>query len=393
MRFCLFLQNVVFLFFLGFAPLAIGDGISERMQKFVDSGEVAGAVTLVANREGVTHWEAVGKSDLASGRAMRKDDLFWIASMTKPMTAICVMILQDEGKLTIEDPVQKWLPEFSGQWLVESQDKDRRSLVRPERAIRIKDLLTHTSGLGDVKPPRANSTLGELAMGYAREPLSFQPGSKWSYSNPGINTLGRIVEVVGGKPFAEFLRDRVLDPLGMKDTTFWPAESSLERVARSYKKNKDTGKLEEVKVYFIEGSLSDRTRTAFPAGGLYSTALDVSNLYRMMFQGGALDGVRILKPETVRQMTSTQSGEIKTGFVDGMSWGLGFQVVKDPQGVTAGLSRGSFGHGGAYATQSWGDPEKGRVDILLIQRTGLTPNGDSAEIRAVFHEAAASAGR
>jgi CubicO group peptidase (beta-lactamase class C family) len=184
------------------------------------------------------------------------------------------------------------------------------------------------------------------------------------------------------------MKERIFEPLGMNDTTFWPTEEQLQRIAKSYKVNKDTGKLEETTVYFTEGALPDQHRTPFASGGLYSCAEDVSKVYRMMLNNGEFNGKRLLKPETVALMTHTQSGEIKTGFVDGMSWGFGFQVVQHPQGVTAGLSEGSFGHGGAYATQSWGDPKKNLVHILLIQRAGLG-NSDAAEIRGEFHKTAA----
>jgi CubicO group peptidase (beta-lactamase class C family) len=224
-------------------------------------------------------------------------------------------------------------------------------------------------------------------MGYAREPLSFEPGSKWSYSNPGINTLGRLVEVASGTSFAEFIQQRLFNPLGMKDTTFWPSPEQFERIAKSYKLNKETRQLEETAVYFTDGKLEDRQRTPYPAGGLYSTAGDVARVYQMMLSGGQYNGSRILKSESVRMMTTTQSGDIKTGFVEGMSWGLGFQVVREPAGVTGALSKGSFGHGGAYATQSWADPITGKVYILMIQRSGM-PNGDGSAIREAFQNAA-----
>ena len=367
---------------------AWADAVSRQMEQFVEKGAVSGAVTLVATKSGIVHWEAVGKSDLASGRIMKKDDLFWIASMTKPMTAICVLMLQEEGKLSIDDPVEKHLPEFKNQWMVEQKEANKLTLIRPKRPVTVRDLLTHTGGLGDVKSPRVTTTLAELAMGYAREALQFEPGSQWRYSNPGINTLGRIVEVVSGKDFASFIQERIFDPLQMRDTTFWPTEEQCKRIAKSYKLNKETGKLDETVVYFTEGPLTDRRRTPFPAGGLYSSAKDVARVYQMMLNGGALEGKRLLKPETVTLMTTTQSGDIKTGFVDGMSWGLGFQVVREPQGVTAALSKGTFGHGGAYATQSWGDPQKGLAYVLLIQRAGL-PNGDDSEIRGEFQKVAA----
>lgn len=371
-----------------FSPVAAwADAISEQMQRFVEGGTVSGAVTLVATRSGIAHWEAIGKSDLATGRDMQKDDLFWIASMTKPMTAVCVLMLQEEGRLSIEDPVEKYLPEFKGQWMVEKKEPKKLVLVQPKRPITVRDLLTHTAGLGDVKTPRTHSTLGELAMAYAREPLQFEPGTRWSYSNPGINTLGRIVEVLSGKDFATFIQERIFDPLQMRDTTFWPSEEQLKRVVKSYKLNKETGNLEQTTVYFTDGQLPDRKRTPYPAGGLYSSAKDVGQFYRMMLNGGSLDGRQLLRPETVEAMTTTQSGDIKTGFVEGMSWGLGFQVVREPQGVTATLSKGTFGHGGAYATHSWGDPVKGIAYVLLVQRAGM-PGGDASEIRGEFQKAA-----
>ena len=366
---------------------AQADAISRVMQKFVEEHEVAGVVTLVASSRDVEHLQAVGKSDIATGRDMRTNDLFWIASMTKPMAAICVMMLVDEEKLSLDDPVEKHLPEFKSQWLIQSKDPKQMVLGRPKRAITLRDLLTHTSGIGDVKSPRPHATLAELVMGYAREPLGFEPGSKWSYSNPGINTLGRLVEVVSGSSFADFIQQRLFNPLGMKDTTFWPSIEQIERVAKSYKLNKETHQLEETAVYFTDGKLEDRQRTPYPAGGLYSTAADVARVYQMMLSGGQYNGSRILKPESARMMTTTQSGDIKTGFVEGMSWGLGFQVVKEPAGVTGALSKGSFGHGGAYATQSWADPITGKVYILMIQRSGM-PNGDGSAIREAFQNAA-----
>ena len=371
------------------APIqARADAIAQAMQRFVDDREVAGVVTLVASTSGIEHLEAVGKSDVAAGRDMRKDDLFWIASMTKPMVAICVLMLVEEGKLAVDDAVEKHLPEFKSQWLVQSKDAKQMVLVRPKRAITIRDLLTHTSGIGDVKSPRPHSTLAELVMAYSREPLSFEPGSKWSYSNPGINTLGRLVEIASGIPFAEFIQKRLFDPLGMKETTFWPSKTQQEKIAKSYKRNKETHQLEETTVYFTEGDLDDLKRTPYPAGGLYSTASDVARVYQMMLSRGEYHGSRILKPESVHLMTTTQTGDIKTGFVDGMSWGLGFQVVRDPTGVTAALSKGSFGHGGAYATQSWADPIAGKIYILMIQRSGM-PNGDGSAIREAFQKSAA----
>ena len=355
------------------------------MNGFVANNVIAGSVTAVATKSDILSLETTGFANLEKKTTMPPDALFWIASMTKPMAAVCVLQLQEAGKLSIEDPVEKHLPEFAGQWMVEARAKGKLTLKKPARAITIRDLLTHTGGLPNTNSPRPESTLAELVMSYSKTPLQFEPGSRWSYSNAGINTLGRIVEAVSGTPFAEFLQARVLNPCGMKDTTFWPTPAQAKRIATSYRPGRD-GQLERTEVYFLKGGLSNRKRTPYPAGGLYSTATDVVRFYQMMLNGGTFKGQRVLKKETAALMTRTQTGDIKTGFVDGMSWGLGFQVVKTPQGVTASLSAGTYGHGGAYANQSWADPKTGRIVVLMIQRAGFR-NGDNSPVRKAFQEA------
>jgi CubicO group peptidase (beta-lactamase class C family) len=171
------------------------------------------------------------------------------------------------------------------------------------------------------------------------------------------------------------------------DRYLWPSGDQTRRLAKSYKPAASGKGLEETPVYFIKDNLSDRKRTPIPAGGLFSTARDVATFYQMMVDGGEFRGKRLLSPAAIGQMTRTQTGDIKTGFVDGMSWGLGFQVVKQPQGVTAMLSPGTFGHGGAYATQSWADPKRNLVLVLMIQRAGFQ-NGDASPVRKAFQEAA-----
>jgi len=364
--------------------------IPQVLQKYVDNKTISGAVALVADSKSVRFCKAVGYSDLKSMRKMRDDDLFWIASMTKPITAVAVMMLQDEGKLNINDPVEKYLPEFKNQWMIKERTNDQLVLVKPPRPITIKDLMTHTSGLNDITPPRAHCSLAELVMAYSQLPLKFPAGSRWEYSNSGINTLGRIVEVVSGKPYEQFMEERIFKPLGMRNTTFWPSASNLSRIAKSYEPDKESGGLKETQIFLIQGDLTDKRRTPFPAWGLYSTAKDLCNFYQMMLNKGVFNGKRILSESAVNEMTQTQTGDLKTGFTDGMSFGLGFAVVKEPQGVTGMLSKGTFGHGGAYGTQSWADPQKGVIYILMIQRSKL-PNADASDIRREFQETAAMA--
>jgi CubicO group peptidase (beta-lactamase class C family) len=364
--------------------------IPERMQGFVEDGTIAGAVTLVAHKGEVVSLEAVGFADMANKKPMRPDSLFWIASMTKPITATAIMMLEDEGKLSVNDPVEKYLPEFKNQWMIERRTNETIILKRPQRPITLRDLLTHTSGLSDLSAPRPNCTLAELAMAYSQLPLKFPPGTRWEYCNSGINVLGRIVEVASGESFADFLQDRIFKPLGMKDTTFWPGASQAKRLAKSYQPAKAGKVLEETSIGFIKGDLSDRSRTAFPSGGLFSTAQDMWRFYQMALNGGEVNGKRIISRESVDVMTRTQTGDIRTGFTDGMSFGYGWAVVKKPAGVTETLSAGTFGHGGAYGTQGWVDPKKELICVLMIQRVRL-PNADASPIRKAFQDAAVAA--
>ena len=364
--------------------------IRVRMQSFVDDGTIAGAVTLVARHGEIASIESVGLADIAERRPMQEDSLFWIASMTKPVTAVAILMLQDEGKLWVDDPVEKHLPEFKGQWLLDSQTNGVACLERPPRPVTIRHLLTHTSGVDEMPAPRAKSSLAELVVGSSQRPLRFPPGDRWSYSNAGINTLGRIVEVVSGEDFADFVETRIFKPLGMRDTTFWPTPAQAKRLAKSYQPKANGKELEEVGISFIQGKLGDRSRTPKPAGGLFSTARDYYRFCQMMLNGGTWNGKRLLSQEGVTAMTRTQTANIKTGFTEGMSFGFGFAVVKSPTGVTQMLSPGTFGHGGAYGTQAWIDPKKDMIFLLMIQRAKL-PNADASDVRRAFQEAAVGA--
>jgi CubicO group peptidase (beta-lactamase class C family) len=356
------------------------------MEEFADRGEIAGVVTLVANRAGIVHLGAAGKSDIATGRKMRTDDIFWIASMTKPIASVCIAILADEGKLALDDPLAKYLPEFSNLVVNESGQT-----AKPSRPVTLRDVMTHTSGLGDMMDREPHLTLAETSRRFARLPLRFQPGSRWAYSTAGIDMLGRVVEVVSGKPFDQFLRERVLDPLGMKDTSFWIAPEKEPRWAHSYRWNAQASALEETAIpYLYKTAVTDRGRPPLGGAGLFSTAEDIARFYRMMLNRGVLDGKRILKGETVAAMTRNQTGSL--GTRPGMAWGLGFCVVEDPSKLPANsvLSPGSFGHGGAFSTQSWADPTRDLIWIVMFERDGKG-NPDNSDVRIAFHDAAAKA--
>jgi CubicO group peptidase (beta-lactamase class C family) len=366
--------------------------IRQKMQDYVDQHQASGIVTLVGRRGQVAHLEAVGVRDLESKDPMRTDTIFRIASMTKPVTAIAIEMLEEEGRLSIGDTVEKHLPEFKGQMLQKSKSAQETVLVKPPRAITICDLLTHTSGLPGGPPAglsdlyaKRNRTLAEAAIAYSQMPLQYEPGTKWAYCNAGIDTLGRIVEVASGKSFESFLQERLFTPLGMKDTFFYPTAERLARVAKIYKKAGDG-------LAPIESFLGDPVDGKFPlpAGGLYSTASDLAKLYQVMLNQGTLDGRRYLTEASVEKMTKNHTGDLRAGFTDGVVMGLGWQLVGTPTGVTAMLSPGSYGHGGAFGTQAWLDPKKEMYFVLLIQRSGF-PDGDASVLRKSLQELAVAA--
>ena len=356
--------------------------ITERVRPFVSGKEVSGAVTLVATPDRVVHLDATGEADIEERKPMAPDTIFWIASMTKPVTATAVLMLQDEGKLSVDDPVEEHLPEFKG---LKSADG------KPVR-VTIRHLLTHTSGMGEISTDEARGIkdLAGVIPLYVARPVRFEPGSRWAYCQSGINTAARIVEVASGEAFDRFVERRLFAPLGMKDTTFYLTEAQLPRLATSYRRTEE-GELEATENIILNGK-APTSRDRFPAanGGLFSTAPDYARFCQMILNGGELEGRRYLKPESVRLMTGVQTGDLKTGFTPGNGWGLGWCVAREPQGVTAMLSPGTFGHGGVFGTQAWIDPGKKRIYILMVQRAGH-PNSDASEVRRAFQEAANSA--
>ena len=375
-------------------PISLEDNnavFSFALQELQEKNEFAGAVTMVVGPDRIIALEAFGLADIASGRPMRKDSLFWIASMTKPITAMGVLMLIEEGKLGLDDPVEKYLPSFKAQKLATPTGP-----VPTPRPVTIRDLLTHTSGLSAASPTVANQPVDTIPLAAmvdhsGRTPLISAPGAKWAYSNTGINALGRIIEVVSGQPYPDFVQKRFFDPLDMNSTSFWPDDTLQASLATPYRKDKATGKLIAAGNSRFSNPLQNRARTAIPAGGLFSTANDLAQLCQMILRGGELDGHRFLRPETLKLMTTNQLGEMpKVSFAEGMRMGLGFHVVGTPIGVTESLSPGSFGHGGAYGTQAWIDPVRRQAYILLIQRTDLA-NSDGSEIRREFQKTAVEA--
>jgi CubicO group peptidase (beta-lactamase class C family) len=303
---------------------------------------------------------------------MRPDSLFWIASQSKPITATALMMLVDEGKVNVDDVVEKYLPEFHGQMVIAEQDADHVLLRPPAHSITVREGLTHTSGL-PFSSPMEQPTLDALPLSvrvksYAMLPLQFEPDARYQYSNEGINTAGRIIEVVSGMPYEDFLQERLFGPLGMTDTTFWPDAEQLKRLAKSYGPNQDRTGLAEVSIGQLHYPLDDRAnRFPMPAGGLFSTAADVARFCQMVLNGGQLDGRRYLSEEAVRQMTRKQT-PAPLAEEYGFGWGTG----------------ASFGHGGAFRTTMNIDPRLELVTVFMVQQAGWCDEERGNQVLATF---------
>ncbi len=371
--------------------------IPARMKVYVDKGTIAGAVTLVARHGTIAGLEAVGYQELESKKPMRTDTIFQIMSMTKPVTAVAVMMLVEEGKVVLSDPVEKYLPEFRGLWLNEpgATDKERKQ-IRPPRRITLRDLLTHTSGMVANPPAGAgdllskmNLSLAEAVALYSQQPLDFEPGTRWQYSNPGIATLGRIVEVVSGRPFETFLEERIFQPLGMKDSFIFPPSGKLERIAMVYRL--EEGKLKRADSSILAGDPANfrkGARYSGPEYAMYSTAADLFAFYQMMLDGGTHNGKRLLSRSGVEMMTTLHTGTLDpAGHSPGKGYGLAWTVVKDPLGTLQYQSLGTYGHGGAFGTEGWIDVKKDLVGVFLVQRSS---GGDGEEANAFKAMAAAA---
>lgn len=350
--------------------------ISERMTEFVKRGQIAGAVTLVATPDKVVHLEAVGKTGPTTDRAMKPDSLFRIASMTKTVTATALMQLVEQGKLNVDDPVEKYIPSFAGQKLKDGT---------PAHPVTIRDALTHTAGLAQPSGQETEGlSLEQIVDLIGRKPLEFPPGSKWQYSS-GLTVAGRLIEIASGESFAEYLKRHLFDPLDMNDTTFLLSPDQAKRLAVTCKPGEQPGTLAAVEI-------PDPTakRTPNPSGGLYSSAADMARFYQAILNGGTLGDVRVLPAARVQQMTQILTPGLVTGFTPGNGWGLGWCVLEKPQGVTRHLMPGTYGHGGAWGTQAWVDPQRNLIFILMIQRSGFG-NSDASDVRDAFTEAALSA--
>lgn len=382
--------SFVVLHFVAIVVTVNAQNASSCLKPFIDRHVLAGAVTIVASPDKVLSLESVGFADINAHKPMKTDALFWIASQSKPLTASALMMLVDEGKVVLDDPVEKYLPEFKGQMLAVEQDQDHQLLKSSSRPITVRDILSHSSGLpfmSRVEHKIDTYPLAVSVMSYALTPLKTQPGTKYDYSNAGINTAGRIIEVVSGMPYEKFMEQRLFKPLGMRDTTFWPTESQLKRLAKSYKPNAARDDLEETPIDQLTYPLNNRQRGVCPAGGYFSTASDLAQFCRMILNGGTLDGKKYLTAASIREMTSTQTGNLLDKDNGESGYGLGWSTSrKTPMNPDVAVP-GGCGHGGAYATHFWIDPEHRLIAIFMVQHAGY-PGNDGNKIQPAFAKAA-----
>ncbi len=351
--------------------------IPQRLRAFVEKGTAAGFVALVARHGQVAAIDAVGYTDIETKQPMKTDAIFQLHSMTKPVVCVAIMMLAEQGLLAISDPVEKYLPEFRGQMVGEADADKSVRLVKPVRPVQIRDLMTHTSGMLQNPPPgigelhgALHKSLAEVVLVASQQPLLFQPGTKWSYSNMGVAGLARIIEVISGMPFEKYLDAKIFRPLNMEDTFIYPPKEKFHRVPTAYIL-KDGRPLKYTSDPLGEGVMKFRENAKYPLpeGGLYSTVSDLFRLYQLMLNGGELNGVRLLSKASVAVMTTNHTGDLRTNG-PGNGWGLGVYVVKDPAGEAQLMSIGSHGHGGRYGTFYFIDPKRDMIGIFMIHREG-----------------------
>ncbi len=361
--------------------------LEEHFQGYVDSGRVSGLTTLIARKGEIAEFKAYGMADIEAGKAMQKDSIFRIYSMTKPITGVALMMLYEEGKIALDDPVSKYIPGFANPQVFAGVGEDGTT-IRTEpakRAITVLDLMRHTAGLtygvfGDTPVDKAykdsglfepGQTLATWTEKLVQQPLLYQPGDAWVYSF-AVDVQGRLVEILSGQTLDAFFKDRIFDPLGMKDTAFYADAERADRLVQIYDVTKDKGLVpttsQLVQDYTVKPSLLSG------GGGLVSTTVDYWRFAQMMLNGGELDGVRLLKPETVKLMSSNLLPENLPGIAggkQGLGFGIDFAVVLDPAKQGNGARKGEYFWGGMANTVFWIDPEE---ELVAIFMTNVLPS-------------------
>ncbi len=340
-------------------PLASPE-VTAAMQPYLDSYKLAGVIAIIADRSGKVHYKnLLGYADVEAKKPISEDNVFWIASMSKMFAGASIMMLVDEGKVSLDDPVTKFIPQLN-KWMVVAEKDEAHVLLKPPACqVTIRHVLSHTSGLAGISELQqvtgADSTpLKARALSSVTGPLQSQPGDKYAYGNQGMNIAARIVEIVSGMPYEGFLKTRFFDPLGMRETTFWPSEAQVVRLAGAYGHNKEKNGYARGGIGFLTKPFSDRIHR-FPeaGGGLFSTTHDIFRYGLMLANDGELEGKRYLSHAAMEELRKEQTGATKVNY------SLGYH-----------LRNGMFGHDGAYGTDLSVDPQTGMVAIFMVQCNG-----------------------
>jgi CubicO group peptidase (beta-lactamase class C family) len=381
--------------------------IRVAMQRYIDRKEVPGVVTLVARRGKVVHFEALGLRNVEARDPMTTDTIFRIASMTKPIASVALMMLHEEGYFLLSDPISKWLPEFADMKVAATAPPAERidapyKLVPAARPITIKHVLTHTAGLPNTyrgftvadyakatAKAKPDETTADRVKRIARLPLNFHPGDAWEYG-PGTDVVGVLVERISGMSLDEFFRKRIFEPLGMKDTYFYLPGSKVDRLAALYQPDAAANnqiKLTEAPT--VESRWVKEPHTLFSgAGGLVSTAADYVRFHQMMLNSGELDGVRLLGRKTVELMTANHIGDLQVWLTGpGYGFGLGYSVIKDVGQAAVTSSAGTYGWGGAFCTYFWVDPVEEMVGVVMTQVRPYTHLNIRQELQVLANQA------
>ncbi len=344
-------------------------GIQAAMESELANHHAAGVVTLALKNGKPIHTGAFGYADIERREPMRTDSVFWIASMTKSISTTTIMTLVDAGQLSLDEPASKWLPELANVKLADGQP--------PSRAITLRDLMSHTAGIAF--PPRKPTDSVHSLRGYTLElikaPLAFEPGSNYEYGF-GITIAGHIAELVTGKSFEELVQQRILDPLEMRDTSFHPDSALRNRIAKTYRTSDDGRGLSRANNAFVTSEPSDRRMTE-PSGGLFSTAQDMAKFYQMVLDGGVYAQRRIVSQRSIWEMCKPHSAGGRE-----LTYGLGWQCSTSSKPAIAGFSTRAFGHGGAFGTHGWIDPEHNLVTVFMVQNALVAQGGN---VRSAFH--------
>ncbi|MDR2757458.1 MAG: beta-lactamase family protein, partial [Planctomycetaceae bacterium] len=357
---------VVFPFFV----LAEEYPIRETLEPYIKNNEIAGIVAMVADRNQVLQLELLGFRNLEKQEPMTTDTMFWIASQTKPFTAVAAMILVDRGKLSLTEPVTTYVPELAEMQVIAEKNDKHTVLVPLDPPLTIAHLLSHTGGLRSDSPNHRRHGLETLPLRHTitaaiLTPLDNQPSKNYQYSNFGIDLAAAIIERIANEPFERFLQNNIFNPLAMKDTTFWPSEEQQNRMALVYQLNKETNKLIPRNLG-LHYPFHDRTqRFAEAGGGLFSTPNDLVKFYQMLLRGGEFNGKQIIKEESVREMAKKHTGSLPQDY------GLGLNT-----------KNGVFGHAGAAGTESVVNPHVDRVFLYFMQEFQL-PKAEEAKIKFV----------